>query len=179
MRKIASRRRLDKSIDQLEVALIQHGEPIHSPVTHRFVPGMYIREIFMPKGKDGIDHIITSMVHNTTHPYVVLKGKVAVISENDGEQIIEAPFKGITRPGTRRVLKIIEDTIWLTFHKTDIVPKDNTEAEIEKAVNLIGAEILEPYHNKIIGGRVKNNKLLTGTKKSRIFNKINHLHEFH
>ncbi len=77
---IKVRKSIDNRIDQLEVALIKSGDPIDCPVTHRFVPGMYIREIFMPKGVDGVENIVTSLVHNTTHPFFVLQGKVADVN---------------------------------------------------------------------------------------------------
>src|SRR5215203_343695 len=91
-------------IDELEQVLVNNFPAVDCPLTHRFTPGMYIREIFMPKGST-----VTSLIHKTTHPFFVLKGKVSVYSENDGQQLIEAPFVGITTPNTRRVLYIHED----------------------------------------------------------------------
>jgi hypothetical protein len=64
-----------------------------------------------------------------------------VFSENDGLQMIEAPFTGITKPGTRRVLLIVEDTIWTTFHPTQ-------ETDLAK----IEADIIEPH---TIGGAIE------------------------
>lgn len=143
-------------IDELELAMLNH-EPIDCPLVHTFVPGMYIREIFMPKSKDGKDTWVTSLVHNTMHPYFIMKGKVAVYSENDNVQIIEAPYRGITKPGTRRVIKIIEDCIWATCHVTDIVPKNDSEEAILEAVKLIGEQILLPYENILLNGHYENN----------------------
>lgn len=149
----------DDKIDALEAALFNECELVNMPVKHTFVSGMYIREIFMPKGENGIVNVVTSMVHNTEHPYFVMKGKVAVFSDNEGEEIIEAPFMGITRKGTRRVLRIIEDVVWATVHRTDIKPENESEEAIEKAVALIGEQILEKHENKYLGGTLKNNVL--------------------
>ena len=146
-------------IDELELAMLNH-EPIDCPVKHTFVPGMYIREIFMPKGKDGKDNWITSMVHNTKHPYFILKGQVAVYSENDGVQFLKAGDSGITRPNTRRVLLILEDCVWVTCHPTDIVPENNSNEAKEAAANLVGEQILVKYTNPLLGFRIKNNILV-------------------
>lgn len=100
----------DEKIDQLELAMSDYPV-VECPLTHRFTPGIYTREILMPKGS-----LITSMIHKTEHPYFILQGKVSVFSDNDGEELIEAPFVGITKSGTRRVLYIHEDTVWITTH---------------------------------------------------------------
>jgi hypothetical protein len=93
-------------------------------LTHIFVPGLYCREIFMPAGD-----IITSKVHKTEHVFIISKGKCSV-STKDGNEILEAPHTGITYPGTKRALYIIEDTIWTTMHPTELTDIDEIEAEI-------------------------------------------------
>ncbi|HQV55015.1 MAG TPA: hypothetical protein PLX17_05840 [Chitinophagaceae bacterium] len=146
-------------IDKLEVAMLNH-EPIVCPVTHTFVPGMYIREIFMPKGKDGKDNWVTSRVHNTEHPYFIMKGRVAVYSENDGVQFLQAGDKGITRPNTRRVLLILDDCVWITCHPTDIVPENDSNEAKEAAAELVGEQILAKYENPLLGGHYVNNSFI-------------------
>lgn len=142
---------LNDKIDQLELAM--QGLPIiDCPLNHRFVGGMYIREILMPAGS-----LITSMEHLTTHPYFVLQGSVSVYSDNFGEQLITAPYIGTTTPSTRRVLYIHEDCVWVTIHRTDIVPKDETPEAIEEAVKLVEDVILGKRENALLGGRIKNN----------------------
>lgn len=158
------------NIDILEAAMLD-CEPIVCPLKHTFIPGFYIREIFMPKGEEGKINLITSMVHNTFHPFFVLKGKVAVFSENDGEQIIEAPYSGITTPNTRRVLKIIEDTVWITVHATDIVPKDDSEESLEEAANKVADKILAKYENPLFGGHFFNNNFVEDISKKELNNK--------
>ncbi len=73
-------------------------------------PGIYTRELTMTAGS-----LVFSKIHIQTHPFAILKGKVSVY---DGEsiQVIEAPFKSITKAGTKRVLYVHEDTVWITFH---------------------------------------------------------------
>ena len=83
------------------------------PLKHSFADGLYIREIFMPKGM-----VIVSELHKTNYPYFVLVGDLSVIT-TDGLVRIKAPYCGITKAGTKRVLYIHEDTHWITVHATD------------------------------------------------------------
>lgn len=111
-------------INRLEQEMAQF-EPIEAPVINRFTPGLYSREIFMPAGS-----LITSKIHKTEHPFVVLSGKVSVWT-NDGDRVdIEGPYVGTTYPGTRRVLYIHEDTRWITFHPSDETELDKLEAQL-------------------------------------------------
>jgi len=106
--KVADQEKLDRFT---KAALAAKDFHVNMPLVHRFTPGMYIREIFMPKGT-----IVVSRVHRTTHPFVVSKGECDVWCPDRGWQNIKAPYTGITRPGTQRLLLILEDTIWTTFH---------------------------------------------------------------
>lgn len=109
------------------------------PPKHRFTPGMYIRELFMPAGS-----LIMSKIHKTEHPYVVSKGKVSVWIEGAGVEVITAPHTGITMPGTRRCLFVHEDTLWTTFHVTN-------ETDLEKIEDqLIEKHEVEPLSDDIV-----------------------------
>jgi len=114
----------DGELDNLEAAMVGHP-PAICPVTHRFAPGLYIREIFIPAGT-----LLTSAIHKTEHPFVLAQGRIAVISENEGQVIYEAPHVGITQPGTRRALFAQTDVVWVTIHKTDKTDIDEICADI-------------------------------------------------
>jgi len=120
-------------IDLLEASMQGHA-PAHCPVVHRFTPGLYIREILIPAGT-----LLTSAIHLTEHPFVISSGRILVHSENDGRQLLEAPYTGITLPGTRRSLYALEDTIWTTFHATE-----------ETDVETICATILDDRKNPLL-----------------------------
>jgi len=155
----------DDRLDELEVALLENCEPVHCLTTHMFTDGMYIREIFMPAGS-----LITSKVHKTEHPYIVSYGKVAVSIDGDDWDEITAPYTGITKPGTRRVLYIIEDCIWTTFHRVDDMKSeynDLNDDEKENIVKEIEEKILEPHINYLTGTDIKTEylKALEETKK--------------
>jgi hypothetical protein len=143
---------INENIDLLEAILLDNFPTVDCPLIHKFLPGLYIREILMPESA-----VVTSQIHKTKHPFFVLQGKVSVFSENDGEQFIEAPFWGVTKPNTRRVLRIHENTVWITIHRTDRQPKDDSQESLLEAVALVEDDIIEKHENSLIGGAVKNN----------------------
>lgn len=131
-------------INLLEQALARSGfDSVEMPVTNRFTPGLYMREIFMPAGT-----MLTSKIHKTCHPFVVLEGKVSVWNGDGDEEYIEGPFVGITQPGTRRVLYIHEDTRWITFHPSD-------ETDLEKLED----QLIEPHDFPRLEGKPQTEKL--------------------
>lgn len=130
------RKEANAAIDALEVAMLDRFNKIDCPLAHTFMPGLYMREIFMPKGSK-----VTSKIHKHRHPYFVLKGTVRVWIDGMGWQLIKAPFKGITEPGTRRVLDVLEDTIWVTVHSNP----DDTED-----LSIIEERLIETHENKLL-----------------------------
>lgn len=121
---------MQRRIDALEVALLNGLDaadftPVECPLKHVFTPGLYSRTISMPRGS-----IITSRIHKTEHQFVVTKGVVRVFIEGKGWETITAPYIGVTKPMTRRVLLIAEDCTWTTFHATDKQTPEEVEAEI-------------------------------------------------
>ena len=104
-------RKNDNRVDELEKAIVENLELIDCPLTHKFTEGMYIRQIAMPAGS-----LITSKIHKTQHPYTISHGTAAVSIDGKDWCEISAPYTGITEAGTRRVLYIVEDCIWTTYH---------------------------------------------------------------
>jgi hypothetical protein len=131
---------MDEKIDQLEVYMAENFPIIDCPLVHRFTEGLYVREIFMPAGS-----LITSKIHKTQHQYFILKGSVSVWIDEGEEIFLEAPYIGITQPGTRRVLYVWEDCIWATSHPN---PDNETLEEIEE-------RIIEKHDNPLLPDNVK------------------------
>lgn len=94
------------------------------PLKHTFVDGAYVREITMPKGM-----LLTSKIHKVTHPYFIMKGEVSILTE-EGVVRIKAPFQGITKAGTKRLIYIHEETVWTTVHVTKETDTKKIEEEI-------------------------------------------------
>jgi len=108
----------DDLMNQFDLAILAMP-PRECPLIHRFTPGLYIREIFMPK-----DTTLTSLLHLTTHPFFVMKGDVSVWYHGVPPQRYKAPYTGITEAGTRRLLYTHEDTVWITTHVTSLTDPD-------------------------------------------------------
>jgi hypothetical protein len=122
-------------LDRIEVAMAS-GPELRSYVVNRFTPGLYIRECGFEAGTQGV-----TMIHAIDHPFFILKGDVEVISETEGVTRYVGPCMGITKCGTRRLLKAHADTVWITVH-----PNPNNETDIEKIV----ARITQPHENPAV-----------------------------
>lgn len=94
------------------------------PLKHTFAGGMYIREIFLPKNM-----LFVTKIHKKEHPFFLQKGKVSVLTE-DGIVHFKAPYNGVTKAGTQRLIITHEDTVWITVHVT----KETDLAKIEDEV---------------------------------------------
>lgn len=117
-------------IDEYEKRLLASGAPmLDVPVTHRFTPGLYIREA---TAKVGV--IYTTRQHKTEHPFVLSKGCVSVFHDDGSVRRLRAPYTGITPIGARRLILVHEEAVWTTFHPT-------TETNVEKLEQLL----VEPY----------------------------------
>ncbi len=114
-------------------------EFIDCPLRHVFTDGLYAREITMPAGAR-----ITSRIHKTEHQFIISEGVVSVF--NDGvEEVLVAPYLGITKAGTRRVLLVHTKTTWTTFH-----PNPNNE-NLEQIAN----RIIEKHDNQLLTKKEK------------------------
>lgn len=138
-------------IDEAEAILVQLPK-VECPLKHSFTPGLYIREIFMPAGT-----LLTSKIHKTEHPFIVSKGKLNVFL-NGEMQYIEAPYRGVTKPGTRRVIYILEDCIWTTFHPLPYITGEEnnlSDEDIKRITDSIESEIIEFHDNPLLDEETK------------------------
>jgi len=135
---ITSNREAILSMADLLLKKVEAGELISQecPVTHRFTPGCYLREIFMPKGTR-----VIGKIHATEHFNILLTGHVTVVTAEGCEEI-RAPYTFVSKAGVQKVVHIHEDCIWQTVHVTDKTDLD----EIEKDV------VVESYDQLLIDG---------------------------
>ena len=134
-------RQNDGIINELEAAMLENLPVVDCPLVHRFTEGMYIREIFMPQGT-----LITSKVHLTNHPFTISKGKVKVSIDGGEWAEYEAPYTGITKAGTRRILFIVEDCVWSTYH-LNIDNCEDVDTLVERLVEKHDNPLLENIKN--------------------------------
>lgn len=110
-------------IEQVEKRLLQFPQ-VQTPLTHRFAPHVYWREIEMPAGCIVIGHR-----HKTEHFNVVLTGRARVMMDGVVEEIV-APTVFVSKPGVRKVLYILETMRWATVHPTDETDQDRLVDEL-------------------------------------------------
>ena len=118
-------------ITKLEEDLRKHSDVLidkplheHNPLKHSFADGCYIREIFNPAGE-----LIVTKIHKQKHPFFLVKGKMSILTEN-GVEHIEAPYHGITTPGTKRVIYAHTDCIFICVFATKHTDINIIEKEI-------------------------------------------------
>ena len=126
-----SREELRGKILELETALSQSpgarfGDEV-GPLVHRFADGLYIRQFTGLAGT-----IAISKLHKTNHPFFAMTGDATVLTE-EGPVRIKAPYFGITKAGTKRVLYFHEDTVWITVHATE-------ETDLKKIEDMVIAK---------------------------------------
>jgi hypothetical protein len=98
--------------------------PVDCPVTHRFAPGIYLREMFIPAGA-----IVVGHYHKHEHICQLIKGRMAFIKDNDYE-IIQAPATFLAQPGNK-VVFAFEDSIVQNIHSNpDNLRDEDKLAEI-------------------------------------------------
>lgn len=131
---VHARQKINDFQKQFEEGL-KSGDLTPSPYTYKhhftdihceFGAALYGRELHLTKGATIIGKIHKHPVLN-----VLLKGKLAVVSEN-GRRVIEAPCVYSSEPGVRRVGHVLEDCIWLNVLMTKHVGEEHLD-EVEKA----------------------------------------------
>jgi len=99
------------------------------PVTHHFAPGVYGREMLIPK-----DGTIVGKIHRHAHLNVVVRGHARVSTEF-GAREVRGGDVFVSQPGTKRAVHAIEDTVWITIHPnaTDTQDLDKIEEYVIEA----------------------------------------------
>ena len=134
---------------QLEDVLT-HMPQADCPVRHHFAPGVYAREITIPKGVT-----LVGAIHKIENLAVLSAGKLILATEN-GPVEITAPHILTVSPGAKNAAFAVEDSVWTNFFATD-------ETDTAKLVELL----TESKECELLGG-AENKQLLTSGKQERI-----------
>jgi len=95
------------------------------PITHKFADQLYIRQMDMKAGQ-----IVVGAIHNHLHVWFLMTGRVLI--NNNGNKIEHiAPCYTVSKPGSRRVIYAVEDSIFINVHKNPTNTKDIKELEKE------------------------------------------------
>lgn len=101
----------------LEAALLAMPQ-LEIPIKHYFAPGLYLREMTMPK-----DAVITGKIHKTEHYCILAKGDVTLVTEG-GRERIKAPHVVHSMPGAKRAIHSHEETVWINVHHNPTNERD-------------------------------------------------------
>lgn len=93
------------------------------PVSHRFVPGTYIREMFIPCGTYFIGR-----AHRIGHKVTLDRGRIRLISENQ-QSVVESPFEIMTVPYFQTVFEALTDVWGSTYHPNPTNSRNIDELE--------------------------------------------------
>lgn len=108
---------IGKAIMRQQVYALQEsmtGMPqVPCPVRHIFTPGLYTREMTIPKGVTAV-----GATHKTKHVTTISKGRIVLITDHGVEEIC-APYTGVSEPGIKRAAYALEETIMTCYHPTD------------------------------------------------------------
>ncbi len=121
----------NKDIEKAEEIMLKQ-EQVEVPLHHAFAPGVYLRQVVMPKGSLVVGH-----EHKTEHFNIVLSGHASVMMNGEVQEI-KAPSIFVSKAGVRKVLLIHETMIWATVHPTS---ETNLEALEDQLVTKSGAFI--------------------------------------
>ena len=115
---------LEKQVTNFEGVIVGEEMEKTNPVKHSFADGCYIREIFNPANE-----LIITKIHKKEHPFFLMEGKMSILTEN-GIKHIEAPYHGITKPGTKRAIYTHTDCVFVTVHATENTDIQKIEEEV-------------------------------------------------
>lgn len=106
----------------IEAAMLQMPQ-IEIPIKHYFAPGLYLREMTMPR-----DSVVTGKIHKTEHICILAKGRVTVVTE-EGKKEYVAPSVIHSTPGTKRALHAIDEVVWINCHHNPTNERDESKIE--------------------------------------------------
>lgn len=136
--KIAPVTSMREKVERLQSVLENHPQ-VECPVRHYFAPGVYAREMTIPAGV-----IATGAVHKTEHLSIISIGH-CVLTTDDGVKEIHGPCTFVSKPGAKRALVAVTQTVITTIHPTD-------ETDLDKLCELLtestSAQLLGGSENK-------------------------------
>ena len=112
---------------------------VDCPVQHFFAPGLYAREMTIPKGVTAV-----GAVHKTKHLTTISKGRILMMTDAGVVEIC-APYTGLSEAGIKRAAHALEDTVMTCYH-----PTNETDMSIlaEQLTDCTTAQLCSGIENK-------------------------------
>jgi hypothetical protein len=142
------------SLPELEEKMLTLAQA-DCPVIHRFSPGLYIRELFLPEGVFAIGHR-----QRYEHLNLFLRGRMMMLHEDGRTEELAAPMIFTGKPG-RKMGYVMEDTVWLNIYPTNIYPTTETDvAKLEETFLDKSDQWRAAYMDRLnrMGKRVADNR---------------------
>lgn len=108
------------NVEMLEAKMLDLPQ-VSCPVEHKFGPGIYMREVSLPKGA-----IVMGHYQNFEHSCVFIKGRMTLFQEDGTRKEISAPLTFVSPPG-RKVAYIHEDSLFMNVYSTNETNVENLE----------------------------------------------------
>ena len=109
----------------------------HFPITNNFSDGLYMRQMKMKAGS-----VVISAIHHTNHFWFLLSGKVILQADNETVEHI-APCWSYSLKGTKRLIKCVEDCVWI-----NIIANPTDTKNMEDIENNFFSITMEEYNKK-------------------------------
>lgn len=110
---------------------------IDCPVEHYYAPGVWARQITIPKGV-----VLVGAIHKTDNLAVLSKGTIMLVT-NDQPIELTAPYTVMVKAGQKNAALAIEEAVWTNFF-----PNPDNETDIDKLVE----KFSESKACELIGG---------------------------
>lgn len=107
-----------------DLLALPSGEQREFEVKHTFINGMYIRELFIPKGS-----LLIGKIHKLECMNIVSKGDISILTEH-GSSRVTAGHSAVSPAGTQKVGFANEDTVFVNVFRTE-------EADPEKVEDVV------------------------------------------
>lgn len=140
-----------EKVERLEAA--QYNLPqVDCPVRHYFAPGLYAREMTIPKGTS-----VTGAVHKTENLIVVSMGRLLIVTEH-GTKEVAAGETLTCKPGMKNGVAALEDSRWTNFFANPA-----NETDVNKLVEIL----TESKACELLGGSA-NKQLLAQAELQKV-----------
>lgn len=106
------------------------------PLTHSFSDGVYIREMKMGEGG-----MVIGKIHNRSHTWFLMQGHLIIATE-DGSFEYKAPTYVNAPAGCKRVIKALEDSVFVNVH-----PNPDNIKDIDKLEKMLTCVSYKEYED--------------------------------
>lgn len=124
------------------------------PVRHYFAPGVYAREITIPKGVT-----LVGAIHKTENLCILSKGRLQLVTDG-GTVVIDAPATVTCKAGAKNAALALEDAVWTNF-----LPNPDNETDTDKLVEVF----THSKASELLGGK-DNPQLIAFAQRQKLEN---------